>query len=151
MTMPIVIREAQFGDAATLFDLVRQFSVSFVPVRSRFEHSFARLLAERDAWIGVAEIDGETVGYCLGFDRDTFYANGPIAYVEEIMVLAEFRQRGVGTQLAVSELRGAAEQCASSATAIARALAAGACTDERVRTARQAARCTTGCARHTAG
>ena len=36
---------------------------------------------------------------CLGFDHDTFFANGRVAWVEEIMVDEDVRGRGVGKAL----------------------------------------------------
>ena len=39
------------------------------------------------------------VGYCLGFDHHTFYANGRVAWVEEITVKEPVRRRGVGKAL----------------------------------------------------
>ena len=47
----------------------------------------------------VAEADGQLVGYILGFVHDTFYANGPVAWVEEIMVHSEHRRTGLGGRL----------------------------------------------------
>ncbi len=47
----------------------------------------------------VAESEGELVGYILGFIHDTFYANGPVAWVEEIMVHPEYRRTGLGGRL----------------------------------------------------
>jgi len=32
----------------------------------------------------------------LGFDHHTFYANGRVSWVEEIMVSEDYRRRGVG-------------------------------------------------------
>jgi GNAT superfamily N-acetyltransferase len=39
------------------------------------------------------------VGYLLGFEHLTFYANGPVGWVEEIMVRPEQRGGGVGRAL----------------------------------------------------
>jgi len=36
------------------------------------------------------------VGYSLGFCHDTFYANGKVAWLEEIMVASSHRRDGVG-------------------------------------------------------
>jgi GNAT superfamily N-acetyltransferase len=97
--MSILIREANSDDRAAVFELVRQFSVSFVPTRTDFDSSFARLRDNKDAWMGVAEVDGQVLGYCLGFGHDTCFANGPVAWVEEIMVRPDHRKRGVGRAL----------------------------------------------------
>jgi GNAT superfamily N-acetyltransferase len=38
-------------------------------------------------------------GYFLGFDHFTFYANGRVSWVEEIMVVEEIRRHGIGRLL----------------------------------------------------
>jgi GNAT superfamily N-acetyltransferase len=87
------------ADAEALFELVQQFANSFAPRREDFAVSLRRLVADASAWIGVAECDGAVVGYCLGFDHFTFYANGRVAWIEEITVQSESRRRGIGTRL----------------------------------------------------
>ena len=39
------------------------------------------------------------MGYLLGVEHPTFYANGPVAVVEEVLVRREHRRRGVGRLL----------------------------------------------------
>jgi GNAT superfamily N-acetyltransferase len=96
------IRPAQLIDSDALFSLARALGVSFAVERSAFESSFAVLLESPDAFIRVACDGGRVVGYVLGFDHHTFYANGRVAWVEEIMVHEDFRRRGVGRQLMAS-------------------------------------------------
>lgn len=97
--MDYTIRVACLDDATALFSLVQQFVTSFQPERSAFEASLKALLADENTWLQVAEVQGELIGYCLGFDHYTFYANGRVAWVEEIMVKAEMRRHGVGESL----------------------------------------------------
>ena len=97
--MDYTIRAACLADTTALFSLVQQFVTSFQPERSAFEASLKALLADENAWLQVAEAQGELIGYCLGFDHYTFYANGRVAWVEEIMVKAEMRRHGVGESL----------------------------------------------------
>ena len=97
--MDYTIRTACPDDATALFSLVQQFVTSFQPERSAFEVSLKALLVDENAWLQVAEARGELIGYCLGFDHYTFYANGRVAWVEEIMVKAEMRRHGVGDSL----------------------------------------------------
>jgi GNAT superfamily N-acetyltransferase len=47
----------------------------------------------------VADGGNVLVGYLLGFWHLTFYANGPVAWVEEILVRSEDRGRGIGRAL----------------------------------------------------
>lgn len=42
---------------------------------------------------------GRVVGYVIGFAPYTFYANGRVSWVEEIMVSEDVRQHDVGRQL----------------------------------------------------
>jgi GNAT superfamily N-acetyltransferase len=95
--------------ADALFELVARFATSFAPERSAFEVSLRAVLADDSAWLGVAhEEDGgdeaadrpvPLAGYCLGFDHPAFYANGRVAWVEEIMVREDLQGGGVGRSM----------------------------------------------------
>jgi len=93
------IRPAELSDSDALFSLARAFATSFTVERSAFESSFAALLRSPEAFVAVASDGERVVGYLLGFDHHTFYANGRVSWVEEIMVAEEVRRRGVGRQL----------------------------------------------------
>jgi GNAT superfamily N-acetyltransferase len=48
----------------------------------------------------VAEtVDCDIIGYLLGNSHQTFFANGPVAWVEELMVEPSHRRTGVGRRL----------------------------------------------------
>ena len=76
-----------------------KFATSFVPERAAFEIALADIIGTDGANLSVAEVSGEVVGYCLGFDHYTFYANGRVAWVEEITVKEPLRRRGIGKAL----------------------------------------------------
>ena len=97
--MDLSIRRATESDADALFLLVQDFAVTFVPERSAFEDSLRAILADAHANLSVATLEGQVVGYCLGFDHYAFYANGRTSFVEEIMVREDLRKHGVGRQL----------------------------------------------------
>jgi len=97
--MDISIRRATAADGDALFLLLEDFAVTFVPERSAFEVSLREILADEDANLSVAVVDGQVVGYCLGFDHYAFYTNGRTSFVEEIMVREDLRKHGVGRQL----------------------------------------------------
>jgi GNAT superfamily N-acetyltransferase len=97
--MDLSIRRATEADADALFLLVKDFAVTFVPERSAFENSLREILANADVNLSVAVLEGQVVGYCLGFDHYAFYANGRTSFVEEIMVREDLRKHGVGRQL----------------------------------------------------
>lgn len=93
------IRRAQREDEQALFALSRSFATSFVVDTLRFSACFAELLASAEAHLLVAERDGQVVGYALAFDHRTFFANGRITWIEEIMVHESVRRCGVGRLL----------------------------------------------------
>jgi len=93
-------RQAIPADADEVFSLACEFATSFTPAREEFDASFLRLLASGDAALLVAkDADHVVAGYLLGFVRDTFYANGPVAWVEEIVVQEGQRRNGLGSEL----------------------------------------------------
>lgn len=95
----IIIRRAEPQDGAALFLLARAFGTSFTVEQKPFESSFTELLIHSEAFLAIAEADGDIMGYVLGFDHLTFFANGRVAWVEEIMVSAAMRRQGIGRLL----------------------------------------------------
>lgn len=93
------IRPARSTDSDALFSLASLFATSFSVARPAFESFFDALLQSPEARIAVASDTSRVVGYLLGFDQHTFYANGRVAWVAEIMVCEDVRRRGVGRQL----------------------------------------------------
>ena len=79
--------------------LPRNSSSSFEFSRERFQASYPALLAADDACLLLAVDEGEVAGYLLGFRHLTFYANGPVAWVEEVVVRGRDRRRGIGKVL----------------------------------------------------
>ena len=60
----------------------------------------AELLERPDALLLVAERNGTTiVGYLMASYHGTFLANGPVAWIEEVMVSEPARRQGVGSSL----------------------------------------------------
>lgn len=97
-----MIRAAEPNDAEALLGLAQQLATSFEVNEIAFQHCFTELLSAPDAYLAIAEVDGEVIGYILGFDHYTFYANGRVAWVEEIIVRADHRRQGIGTSLMTS-------------------------------------------------
>ncbi len=95
----VSVRHATSSDAAAVADLANQLAQSFPFSRMRFDASYAALLNTEDACLLLAANGDTALGYLLGFEHITFYANGPVANVEEIRVRAEFRGRGIGRTL----------------------------------------------------
>ena len=86
-------------DTDSLFALVEQFATSFKTAHNAFTFSVAQMSSDEAAYLRVAEYNDSIVGYCLGFDHYTFYANGRVAWVEEIMVNKAYRGMGIGRAL----------------------------------------------------
>ena len=69
------------------------------PSSEAFAQSLRLKLKDADAFVAVAEIDALLVGYIAGDAHETFYAGGKIAWVDEILVVANERRRGIGRAL----------------------------------------------------
>ena len=100
----IGVRPAGPGDRDQVWPLARDLATSYQVGRAAFGQSFASLLADATALVLVAEAGGDTegggvVGYLLATSHPAFHANGPVAWVEEVMVAARARGAGVGRQL----------------------------------------------------
>jgi GNAT superfamily N-acetyltransferase len=118
----IRIREAQRDDVDSLLPLVKEFVTSFEIEEHAYQQSFWRLIDNREATILVVEHEGNLIGYCLGYCHDTFYANGKVAWLEEIMVLSAHRREGIGQSMMASfEQWAKAQGCILSALATRRA------------------------------
>jgi GNAT superfamily N-acetyltransferase len=116
------VRPAAAGDREDVAGLAEQLAQSFAFSPERFRASYPSLLADPGARLLLATSGGETIGYLLGFRHLTFYANGPVAWVEEIVVRGRERGQGAGAALmSAFEQWAAAGGCALVALATRRA------------------------------
>jgi len=95
----LIVRMARATDCEHLFDLAHRFAASARRSRGAFDLALNSLLCDPSTWLAVAESSKGVTGYCLGFDRFTLAASGRVAWVEEVMVRAVWRRKGVGRQL----------------------------------------------------
>ncbi len=100
------IRLAQLSDAKALLTLAQGLATTFVVEPQAFDIALPEILADSSSYLAVAVHNDdnragevEPVGYILGFHHFTFYANGRVAWVAEIVVHETFRRRGIGTLL----------------------------------------------------
>lgn len=93
------IRIAAIEDRDAIFQLAQSFATSFAVEPEAFARVFDELLVSPDARLLVARVDGQIVGYLLGFDHPAFFANGRVGWVEEIMVNPDHRRQGIGRVL----------------------------------------------------
>lgn len=116
------VRLADAADAEAVADLAAGLAQSFAFSRSSFLLSYPALLAADGACLLLAVDGPERLGYLLGFEHLTFYANGPVAWVEEVFVRDQDRGRGVGRVLmSAFEQWAAARDCRLVALATRRA------------------------------
>jgi GNAT superfamily N-acetyltransferase len=116
------VRPAEAGDADAVADLAAGLAQSFPFSRTRFGLSYPALLADDDACLLLAVDGKDRLGYLLGFRHLTFYANGPVGWVEEVFVRGQDRTRGVGRALmSAFEQWAAVRDCAMIALATRRA------------------------------
>jgi GNAT superfamily N-acetyltransferase len=121
---PVRIRPATAGDADAVAGLAEGLAQSFTFSRASFGAHYPALLAAGHACllVAVTGAGGDCVGYLLGFEHLTFYANGRVAWVEEVFVHDGLRGQGVGRALMTAFERWARERgCALVALATRRA------------------------------
>jgi len=97
------VRRATTDDAAVLARLLWDFDTEFatevddVPV---LEQRFARLLGLADSVVAVLAEDGDRpVGFALVTLRPAIWFDGPVSQLEELYVVPDLRDRGIGTQV----------------------------------------------------
>jgi len=100
---PPRIRPATAADAGAVAGLAEGLAQSFALSRASFDTSYPALLAAGHACLLVAvtaeAAENDCAGYLLGFEHLTFYANGRVAWVEEVFVRRDLRGRGTGRAL----------------------------------------------------
>jgi GNAT superfamily N-acetyltransferase len=94
-----IIRFPSPADADAVLRLASELATSFAVREQSFRQAFGQLLSDRSACVRVAELGGVVIGYVLGFEHLTFYANGRVAWVEELMVAEAHRRQRVGKRL----------------------------------------------------
>lgn len=95
----IIVREASAADREGIWRLTQAFTTSFVPSHEAFNVSLAGILVDFEALLLVAVDGSAIVGYLSAHRHATLFANGPVAWVEELMVDQPTRGAGVGRQL----------------------------------------------------
>lgn len=95
----LTVRPALPEDEAAVRDLAASMATSFEVDRDSFHDSFHALVDTPGAFVLVADDGARVGGYLLGFRHLAFFANGPIAWVEEISVHEDLRRQGVGARL----------------------------------------------------
>ena len=95
----ITVRTAESTDSAALLSLASSFATSFTVDVQRFGSQLDAILLDPASVLSVAMTGGEVVGYVAASLHPTLYANGPVGWIEELMVHPAHRRRGVGRLL----------------------------------------------------
>jgi GNAT superfamily N-acetyltransferase len=96
------IRRAIKEDAENVAYLAKDLAQSSTFDADKFRVYYPALLAKAatdDACLLIAVDGGEQLGYLLGFQHGSFFANGPVAQVEEILVRGSHQGQGIGKAL----------------------------------------------------
>jgi GNAT superfamily N-acetyltransferase len=119
---PGEIRRAGADDIDRVAALAAALALSFGFSPEKFRVSYPALLAADGTCLLVAADGTDCAGYLLGFRHLTFYANGPVAWVEELVVRDGERGRGIGRALmSAFEAWAVTESCTLVALATRRA------------------------------
>ena len=102
----VAVRPARVADAGAVARLLRDFNDEFDasgPTAAEFAERFVVLLARDDVFVVLAEHGDRDVGFAYLTLRPTPYSDGFLAQLEELYVVPELRDQGIGTRiLAVS-------------------------------------------------
>lgn len=96
------MRRAQPSDAALVAQLLWDFNAEFdtsAPDAELMARRFADLLTRDDVLVLFAEIEDGVVGFAYLTYRPTPYFDGPIALLEELYIVPDRRDQGIGTVL----------------------------------------------------
>jgi GNAT superfamily N-acetyltransferase len=93
------VRRANSDDEPAVYELAANMAITFTVDRAAFRTSFLSLITADDAVVLVVDNDGQVGGYLLGFTHLSFFANGPVAWVEEIAVHERLRRQRLGSLL----------------------------------------------------
>jgi GNAT superfamily N-acetyltransferase len=102
-TYRLGVRLAEAADRDKIWPLARAFATTYELDQGRYNASFQQLVAEPNALLIIAHTPvTDVVGYLLAFTHQTFLANGPVTWIEQVMVAEEVRRRGIGHNLMVA-------------------------------------------------
>jgi GNAT superfamily N-acetyltransferase len=98
----LIIRNAQYSDLDSLFKMRNLFATSFEIDYSNFSKAYENLIKNEEAFLVLIELYTLPIGYIVGFDHYTLFANGRVSWIEEIYITEEHRRKGYASKL-VSE------------------------------------------------
>lgn len=96
---PVAVRPGTQDDAAEVWPLVRALAQTYTPRAEDFPRRWSQVLASPAATALVAEHDGRVVGLAVAHAHVALNADGPVVWLEEVVVDEALRRRGVGATL----------------------------------------------------
>lgn len=93
------VRPAIATDEAAVLVLAADLATTAQVRRAAFAPIFAELVAGADQLLAVAAEGVRVIGYVTAHAHRSFYANGEIVWVDELMVDEPVRHRGTGRTL----------------------------------------------------
>lgn len=99
MKVRVRIRDAVTQDCERLLPRAQELATSYDVDATAFRTAFEAAIKDPAGVVLVADGETEVVGYALAQLHHTFHANGPVMWVEEVIVIADHRRAGVGGAL----------------------------------------------------
>lgn len=96
------VRLATTGDAAVLARLLWDFNTEFeteVDDVGVLADRFSRILGLPEVFAVLAEREGRAVGFALVTLRPAIWFDGPVSQLEELYVVPDLRDQGIGTRV----------------------------------------------------
>ena len=93
------VRRADSMDSESIFRLAKKLATSFDVESGLFSEVYSQIINMDHATLLVAEYEQQVIGYLLGFEHPAFYANGSVAWLEELYVEESCRNLGVARLL----------------------------------------------------
>lgn len=99
MDQNLIFRNATVADKEAIFLLANQLS-EFIKIDKKiFSDNYQEMISDQNHFLTVAELDEKVVGYLSGYFHNAIYANGLVAYVDEIVIFDSQRHLKIGTLL----------------------------------------------------
>ncbi len=104
------IREAEDADESAVYSLALNIPPSASIDRGTFHNAWKTKIRDADCYVGLAEVEAAVVGSISGYVHTTFYAEKPVAWIDEIFVREDMRKGGIGRELMAEVARWATER-----------------------------------------
>lgn len=95
----VLVRPGTSADADAAWPLVRALAMSYTPREQDFPLRWSQVLSSPSACALVAEVDGRVVGLAVAHVHVALNADGPVVWLEELVVEEALRGRGIGAAL----------------------------------------------------